>query len=136
MSFGLVATEEPVSAYMFAVDCDIDETSQEQAIDLLASASGQQNTNVVSVNSLLAVQISEYSQFVELREAADKLTKTQKGDPTVFCNVQLHDHAHKCLSNLTFIWHPVALNAIQAQAPLWKLLRSQDELMSSYNSVM
>jgi len=30
VSFGLVATGEPISAYMFAADCDVDESQNSQ----------------------------------------------------------------------------------------------------------
>lgn len=42
-SFGLITNDEPVSTYMFAAECNSEQTVREHTIDLLASASNQLN---------------------------------------------------------------------------------------------
>lgn len=59
-SFGLITTDEPVSTYMFAAECNSDQTVREHTLDLLASASNQQNSELMQVSNLLAVQMTEY----------------------------------------------------------------------------
>lgn len=111
-SFGLITTDEQVSTYMFAAECNSEQTVREYTLDLLAVASNQQNPELMQVSNLLAVQMTDYKQFVKLRDTAEKVAGNQRGDPTVICHIRLHNHATKQVSTLSLIWHPVALNAI------------------------
>ena len=93
-------------------------------MDLLAGASNQLNHELMSVANLLAVQTTEYKQFKKLSDAGEKVAAIQPGDPTVVCYIRLHNQANKSISTLSMIWHPVALNSMQALAPLWRLLKN------------
>ena len=55
VSFGLITTDEPLSTYMFAAECNSELSVREYTIDLLASASNQQNPELMAVSNLLAV---------------------------------------------------------------------------------
>jgi hypothetical protein len=129
VSFGLITTEDAISTYMFAVECNTEQTPREYTMDLLAGASNQQNHELLSVANLLAVQTTEYKQFKKLSDAADKVAASQPGDPTIVCHIRLQNQASKSVSTLSLIWHPIALNSMQAIAPLWRLLKNQEDLM-------
>ena len=108
---------------MFAADCENNSSRGEQAQDLLALASGQQNTNFKTLQDLLAVKVTEYCQFFELREVAESVAH---GESTLICNLLLQNRFKKQVSTLAMIWHPLAPNSMQQKSPLWDLLTNQD----------
>lgn len=55
---------------------------------------------------LLAIKTTEYSQFVELKQAADKYVQREKPNSTIVCSIRLH--LQNRVSALTLLWHPVS----------------------------